>query len=59
MADEAPPIVESYWDRLNLRLRDEGLTQQFKAEDQGYTYPAPRNEREWKVFLEILKELSV
>ena len=58
MAEEAPLILESYWEKFNRRLREEGLTQEFKPEGRSYTYPVPRNEHEWQIFLKILNELS-
>jgi len=58
LTQESDLILESYWEKFNRRLREEGLTQQFKAREKDYLYPFPRDDDEWKIFLKILNELS-
>lgn len=51
-------LVESYWEKFNRRLREEGLTQQFKVVDGQAFYPMPRGAEQWDTFFKIFQELS-
>jgi len=51
-------VLESYWEKFNRRLREQGIAQQFEFKNGQYYYPAPRDETEWQVFQRILNELA-
>ncbi len=58
MSEGSSLVLESYREKFNRRLREEGIAQHLESKNGQEYYPVPRDETEWQVFQKILNELS-